>query len=595
MRTFTGLGFDPAPGSVADVETVLARIARGLAAADESSAGLRRAARPGDWRGPAAAAFRAGTGTLAGGMDDVVHALRSAGRAVSAWQSRLVANQREAEVLDAMARPLRAAAAQPGAGPEIRAELDRVLGRAQRLAARHLRQAAEAARAVRSVSSIGSPAGWPAGSADVAAQLSGRVTWWTGDLAVGLAAPVWPPDPAAPALPGVPGVPLGEEGGSGFPGLAGPGVPDLPSGPGAPGLPDLSDVPALPSEPGLLPGGPELVDGSLLPGLADPAATTSAGLLDTGSAPALRPDHLPTHRPVLDPHPAPGQSDVAHRVPARLDAGATGDAVRRGTAPVERVLDQPARSGAARETSGRAEHAVRETHGRAEQAVRDTPARSQPVHHDDPGPAPRPDGPGRVAAHVEPVVPQAPAIPAAPGPAPAADPAGPQAIDRTVEQHATPPPPAEQRPPDQRSAAPAPVADRPVPDQAADRSAPRGQVLEPGRFTAADPSPRPPAAGTPAGGQAAAPQGQPTAVKGRGDDDVLAAVLAVPGEQAPTTAGAGGLRAFLLTRPDARPVLVLIRPGSGAEPLFLTGLTPCAGALPDCAAPVPAHGPTTVY
>jgi hypothetical protein len=85
-------------------------------------------------------------------------------------------------------------------------------------------------------------------------------------------------------------------------------------------------------------------------------------------------------------------------------------------------------------------------------------------------------------------------------------------------------------------------------------------------------------------------------VKGRGEDDVLAAAFVpVPGEQVRPGAGAGGLRAFLLTRPESRPVLVLIKPGSGAEPLFLTGLTPCASPLPGCAAPVPPNGPTTVY
>lgn len=58
---------------------------------------------------------------------------------------------------------------------------------------------------------------------------------------------------------------------------------------------------------------------------------------------------------------------------------------------------------------------------------------------------------------------------------------------------------------------------------------------------------------------------------------------------------AGRVRAFLMTRPEVRPILVLIRPRGSGEPLFVTGLPPCAAPLPDCATEVPATGATTVY
>ncbi|MGH3761598.1 MAG: hypothetical protein ACRDTB_28055, partial [Actinophytocola sp.] len=201
-RTFPGLGFDPTPGSAADAEAVLTRLADASSVVDGSARGLRRAGRPGAWRGPAAAAFRSGASGLAGGLDEAVAALRAASRAVSVWRSRLMANQREADELEAVARRL---------VPDAVEELDRVRERARRLRARHVRQAAHAAAAVRSAagrgpgsgpgslpawasgsppgSASGSAWGWVTGSAESAARLSGRVTGWTGSVALGLASP----------------------------------------------------------------------------------------------------------------------------------------------------------------------------------------------------------------------------------------------------------------------------------------------------------------------------------------------------------------------------------------------------------------------
>ena len=111
-----------------------------------------------------------------------------------------------------------------------------------------------------------------------------------------------------------------------------------------------------------------------------------------------------------------------------------------------------------------------------------------------------------------------------------------------------------------------------------------GRAPEPGRTTGADPT-RP----TPTN------QNQPNLpAKSRDADPDLVAVGAVPAvprtEAQPRAQET--VRAFLLTRPGARPVLVLIKPG---EQLFVTGLSACASALPGCAAPVPETDAPDVY
>jgi hypothetical protein len=599
---------------VADVEAVLTRLGHAAESVDGSAHGLRRAARSGSWQGPAASAFRSGSADLAGGLDDAVTALRTASRTVSAWQSRLAANQREAEELEAQARALRA-------DPEQAPALARVLDRARRLQARHLRQAAAAAAALRSATA--SMPGWPAAGTG---RHAGQVSGWTGEVAAGLSAPVWPP--ADGVLPGdlLPGDVLpGEEGGSVTP-VA--GLPDLPGLPGLdPGLvpgpadrPDLGDGPDLG---GLLPGGlapdrwPDL-DTADLPGLPvhAPGTTSAAGWLDTGHAPAVRPlDHLPAHRPLdagLGGHLAASRHEpAAHGTPARhLAEAPVRDAVRAvragqpephrqstGGRPVEHAAEHPDsgdREGAAR-TSGRGggEHGPLRLGGHAVSA-----------------PAGGPSGPGGV---VDPPAHHGPAggspTPTTGTPPPLPAPPIDQTFDQTVEQQAAPTPapgPADQPRPDParaidtgrpdpvrapepgrlpepvRAALPAPTA-TPAP---APLGADPGRGLEPGRMTAADPTARP---GSPVPGQG------PQPAKGRDGDDVSAFLLGpLPVDTTGQPVPAGGLRAFLLTRPQARPVLVLIKPGGG-EPLFLTGLIPCASPLPGCAAPLAMPGATTVY
>jgi hypothetical protein len=592
-RTFPDLGFDPAPGSGADVEAVLTRLDQAAGSVDGSAHGMRRAARSGSWQGPAAAAFRSGSDALAGGLDEAVAALRTASRTVSAWQSRLAANQREADELEAQARPLRA-------DPEQADALGRVLDRANRLQARHLRQAAAAAAAMRSATA--SVPGWPAAGTG---RHAGLVSVWTGEVAAGVSVPGWPPADVLPGeiLPGQ-GLP-GQEGGSAVP------VADLPGMPGhrgpdpAPGLGDLPDGPDLG---GLVPDGLAPGPGTEdLPDLPAGLATTSpAGWLDTGHAPAVRPslDHLPAHRPLPDPGPgAQAYHEVSHGRPVHPSTSVRAE---RPEPHRPSVAGRQVQHTVERRVAGDREGAVR-TSGRGGEG-------HGPVrlggHAATSAPAGGPRGPGGVG---DPPVHHSPAggsptqHTGTPPPLPA-PPTG-QTTGQTVEQQATPVPPAHDtggaRPdpgrvidagrPDQvrapepgRAVPPAPVpspdAPRGTPATPGTPDAARG--LEPGRTTGADPNTRP----------APATQGQ-QAVKGRADGDDTSAFLIAPLPTEPGEAPvrAAGLRAFLMTRPEARPILVLIKPGGSGEPLLRTGLTPCARPLPGCATALPAPGPTTVY
>lgn len=592
-RTFPGLGFDPTPGSATDVEAVLTRLARVASAVDRSAHGLRRSTRAGGWRGEAASAFRSSTSGLAGGFDEVVTALRTTSRAMSAWQTRLVANQHEAERLEAAARRLRLAQAesspnqanqpaQAARAAELAAELARVLDDAHRLRARHLRQAHAAADAIRSA--VGSAPAWPS---DSTGRQAGRVSRWTGDLAAAMAVPVWPPA----SWPGGEGASLhdlllgAQSGVTPPPGMDAPGFWDTP-GESA----DGSDVDGRPGRFGVPGGGPLIRP-------FEPEVTAPAGWLDTAAAPAVRPplEQLPSLRPaptfpadfvgadrfVRPAEPSARSDRLPHRPVARAD---TGHPVSRGENAVERGgRGVGPTGGGGGETRGR---------GR----LGGQPAPGTPGGPG--GPAGVVDKPGpRVASGGGPAATTG-ALPANPPADPPADPPPvDQPVDQTVEQHAAP--------------AERPALDRPLPDQSDHRGpAPTrgpdparlpdqarldsGRVvgldpgrLEPGRLVGADPTPRPapPATASPT----------PTKTRDSDADAGLAAFVfgPLPDDGDTRASGPGGLRAFLMRRPDARPVLVLIRPGR--EPLFVTGLTPCASPLSDCATTLPAAATPDVY
>ncbi|MPZ80281.1 MAG: hypothetical protein GEV28_07750 [Actinophytocola sp.] len=597
MRTYSGLGFDPTPGEAADVDVVLSRVEHALGVLDCSAGGLRRAVRAGGWSGPAAAAFRAATGALPAGLDGLAAALRATTRTLAGWQSRLVANQREAELLDLVARRLRAElTASADDRPVVREELARVLDRARRLQARHLRQADDAARAVRSLTGAGVTAGWPEGSAGLAARWSDRVTAWSGGVALGLATPIWPgsavpgtPLPAGDlaAVPGLSGADgSGPPDGPRFPGLpGGPSVPELPGGKGTPGQPGGPDLPGVPAMPGL-PGLPGVPVDAAAPGVREepggPGATTSAGWLDIGTAPAHRMPDLPAHRPA---EPTATTHAVGSATPADAEPhrrlGTEGrdlDAPRRHAEPLARTGERPARM-ERMEPPGRAEPHGRGHPNRGDPG-RDAGSGDSPVH------VIRDAAPENQAGAGGGPVDAAPSPPVAAGtsPEPVRPEVEPAPADRTVEQQAAPPAP-EQRQPGQ----PAQPVERPA-EQPAERAAPRGVAPEPGRFTMADPGARPAPA---AGGSTPAP-GHAVAGKDRDDPDLLAVMVGpVAGDGEAPVRRRERLRAFLLHKPDARPVLAIVV--AGRAPLLRTGLTPCAGGLPGCAGKVPAADAPTVY
>jgi len=592
---------------VADVEAVLTRLDHAAESVDGSAHGLRRSARSGSWQGAAASAFRSDSAAVAGGLDETVTALRTASRAVSAWQSQLVANQREADELEAQARALRA---NPGRTPEQQAAqtaaLDRVLDRADRLQAGHLRQATAAAAALRSAT--GPVPGWPATGTG---RHAGRVSWWTGEVAAGLSLPVWPPAGPAPGvvLPGMPG----EEGGpavpvAGLPGMPGPddpgstGVPLgdlLPPGTSAdqwPGLPAGTVADQWPGLPGdTVPAVPDLGTGELP--VHGQATTSAAGWLDTGHAPAVRPslDHLPGHRP-LDPGLA-GHTETSRGEPAsgpahrHVAADAPAREVSRARPVIQHTNNPDVHREGDREGAARSGGRGGGEGGPVRHAAASAPAGGPhgpggvvdpPAHHGPAGSSPTPTGtpPPQPAPPVAENIGQTVEQQAGPAPDPGgtARPDPGRAIDPGRPDPVRAPEPA--RLPDPGRAVPATPALPP----SAPADAARG--LEPGRTTGVDPNPRQAAPATGPGQHAA---------KGRDDDTSAFLFGPLPADPDGQPVPAGGLRAFLMTRPEARPVLVLIKPGGSGEPLFLTGLTPCASPLPGCAARVPAPGPTTVY
>lgn len=598
---------------MADTEAVLARLQRVSSTVDGSAHGLRRAARAGSWRGTAAAEFRSDAGRLAGGLDDLVTALRSASRAVSAWQSRLVANQREADELEAAAGRLRPAADED---PAAAAELSRVLDRAGRLQARHLRQASVAAAAVRSgadvvTTSVGGVSAWPV---EPAGWQAGQVSRWTGDLATVLQTMV-------PWMPGQ----EGGFGGSGrWPGIAGlPGgvvviggrpLPGDPADLGRPGLVGPAGLDGLPGRVGGPWVGPAVLPG---PGVSvsplEPAATAPAGWLDTRPAPTVRTplDRLPPHRLPDLPTAHPAVHDTAR--PAGL-AG-RGEPTARPDRTVDRTVDRVADRPTARpnvrvgdsappvrnDADGR--DAAPKNSGRGGEAHGSGRLGGHPALH-------APTGPGGPAGLAHPPGQQVatgggtaaatgapPPLPAPPSPPNAPPVAPPDAVSgQTVEQQAvTPTPPGQPATIEHRPAAPLPSGpgesagsaggdQRSALGTDTGRGPDSGRALEPGRTTGGDPRPTAPANPS-----------QPGHAPAKSRDTDLAALLFGPvsGEPGTSERRPGGVRAFLLTSPGARPVLAIIEPGR--EPIFVTGLTRCASALPACAAPLPAAASTDVY
>lgn len=174
--TYRGLGFDPTPGSVDAVASVVAQLRAVVDALVAAESAVRAATRhASSWRGAAADAFRARAGLPPADTEP----LRAAIAVLERWAETLAANRRRTEELDGRARTLRqalddardalqdrqneldlaatpAAAATAGAAVALAGErvaaaeaaLAAVLADARALAAEHLRAADEAAVAL---------------------------------------------------------------------------------------------------------------------------------------------------------------------------------------------------------------------------------------------------------------------------------------------------------------------------------------------------------------------------------------------------------------------------------------------------------------
>jgi hypothetical protein len=161
-RFFPGIGFDPAPGDVAQLEALaltLRRTAQRLGEANRllSSAGHAY----GSWTGPAAEEFAQRIGSL---PERVGHATVSYGdvaRAVAHFAGCMAGLQREARLVEQDAFDARRRVAAAGAGVEsahlqaARDDLRRAVARARSVAERH---GAAAARVVAAIDAAGEPA-----------------------------------------------------------------------------------------------------------------------------------------------------------------------------------------------------------------------------------------------------------------------------------------------------------------------------------------------------------------------------------------------------------------------------------------------------
>ncbi len=137
---YPGIGFDPAPGSLADIDALVQRLSTARDGVDEARALLHRLRHSSSevWHGAAGEAFRATLdATLGADLAQAADAVARAADALESWRSGLLAHQTTAATLEAEAA--RARSEHRGGA------LDAIRQRAHELAAEH---AALARRAV---------------------------------------------------------------------------------------------------------------------------------------------------------------------------------------------------------------------------------------------------------------------------------------------------------------------------------------------------------------------------------------------------------------------------------------------------------------
>lgn len=171
MRSFPALGFDPAEGDKDAVQTLLLRIATANEAIVQTLPRLEEACKitdDADWGGSAAEEFSDHGDDLPQALGKGAESMTAVVNALTSWYGTLSGNQTQADALEAQAKALKAKLKVAEAAlnqvrdctePEYQARyraftdardaLQRVIDKATRLKARHLRAANAAADAIR--------------------------------------------------------------------------------------------------------------------------------------------------------------------------------------------------------------------------------------------------------------------------------------------------------------------------------------------------------------------------------------------------------------------------------------------------------------
>ncbi|MGH3917193.1 MAG: putative T7SS-secreted protein, partial [Pseudonocardiaceae bacterium] len=117
---FEALGFDPAPGQLASIESVGQRFTVVSRALGDAHQALTRIGRADDiWQGAAAQAFQNTVGELPGYLDKAHQSLGEASRALRLWHTDLASMQQRAADLEAGARTALQALEQAQANPDL--------------------------------------------------------------------------------------------------------------------------------------------------------------------------------------------------------------------------------------------------------------------------------------------------------------------------------------------------------------------------------------------------------------------------------------------------------------------------------------------
>lgn len=199
MRSFPALGFDPTPGEADAVQTLMLELATAAELVNATLPRLQDAVRLADdaeWIGDAAEEFSDHGDDLPQGLSKGGDAINAVAKALTSWHSTLVANQAQADVLEAAAKRLKAKLATfdecDDESTAVSTQLAKVLDDAHRLEARHLKAANATADAIRA-GKDGDPFkpendAWYVQAFDGVAVAADGVSLATGTVAAGLAA-----------------------------------------------------------------------------------------------------------------------------------------------------------------------------------------------------------------------------------------------------------------------------------------------------------------------------------------------------------------------------------------------------------------------